>query len=155
MGFSIPGLILVVTILAPNLLYATFPPRNVPQTGRDAGPVFGLLEQIGRVACLGLLVFSGRTLDEGASSLPWFVLACVSIAMYYAVWIRYFSHGRKSSLLLAPLGVVPIPLAIFPVLAFGFSALWSESPWFGLAVLLFAVGHVSNTWRAYRTTTST
>lgn len=44
--------------------------------------------------------------------------------LYYIVWIRYFIGGRDAGLLSKSFCLVPMPLAVFPVLYFICAALW-------------------------------
>jgi hypothetical protein len=43
-------------------------------------------------------------------------------------------------------------MAIFPVFAFGFAALWGKSIYLGLAVIILAIGHFVNSWYTYKLT---
>jgi hypothetical protein len=40
-------------------------------------------------------------------------------------------------------------MAVFPVLAFGFAAVWAQSIWLGAAAAVFATGHFANSWATY------
>jgi hypothetical protein len=74
------------------------------------------------------------------------------IIAYYSLWIRYVIKGKDFSLCFKPLGLLPIPMAIFPVFAFGFAALWEKSIYLGLAVIILAIGHFVNSWHTYKLT---
>ena len=45
---------------------------------------------------------------------------------------------------------IPIPMAILPVCAFGFAAIWGQSIWLGMAVVCLAIGHFTNSWHSYQ-----
>ena len=143
MGFSLLGLLTGLAILAPNLLLAVFPPRGgIPRLG-SAGPVFTALERAGQVGCLALLAATP------AAPTLWLIPVALSIAAYWTLWARYL-RGRDFALLYAPWARIPIPMAVFPVLAFAAAALNAWSPWPAIAVAALAVGHLANSWHVYR-----
>ncbi len=149
MGFSTIGLLIAAMIFAPNLLFIAFSPKNIPPGIKDAGLLFTIIERIGQAGCMVLLVISKDNF-EAASLDVWFFLMMICVAAYYCLWIRYFVRGRDFSLLFKPLGFIPIPMAVFPVLAFSFAAIWGKSVWIGVSAILLAIGHFANSWNNYK-----
>lgn len=43
-----------------------------------------------------------------------------------------------------------IPMALFPIFAFGFASLWGKSIYLGVFVVLLAIGHFVNSWHTYK-----
>ena len=149
MGFSVTGFIIAVILFAPNLIILKFPPENAPEGATDASILFVVLERIGQVGCLVLL----SVLKDNFKQLTlnvWLVLMFVCIIVYYCLWIRYIVLGHQFSLLFKPLAMIPIPMAIFPVLAFAAAAMVGRSIWLGIAVVLLAIGHFVNSWHTYK-----
>lgn len=147
MEFSAIGLVIAVAVLAPSFLLIPFPPRGAVSASTSAGLLFTALERAGQAGCLVLLVVSGMGWADWLN--PWFALMTACILGYYAFWARYLVGGRDSMLLYGPWHFLPMPLAILPVLAFGFAALWAGSAWIGIAAAVLAVGHWTNSWRTY------
>lgn len=147
MGFSTIGLFIAICVFAPNLLMIIFPPKNIPPQLKNAGIVFTVFERIGQISCLLLLVISKSNFQNREINL-WFILAVISIACYIGLWIRYVFTGRDFATLFKP-AIIPIPMAVFPILAFGFIAIWGKSPWLGITDILFALGHTANSWNTY------
>ena len=147
MGFSPTGLLFSLLILAPNVLMLVFPPLNIPAELGDAGMVYTALERVGQLACMVLPVILKDCFKDWHFDL-WLALAAVCIGAYYGLWIRYLVAGRDFALLFEFCSV-PIPMAILPVCAFAFLALWGKSVWLGLATGLFAIGHIANSWNTY------
>ena len=145
MGFSLVGLLIGLAVLAPNVLLLAFPPAGGIPKLSEAGIVFTVLERTGQVGCLGLLVASGGVPLSG-----WLLGSSACILIYWALWARYLARGRRFGDLYASLWMIPLPMAVFPVLAFAFATLWLHSPWLGLAVAALAVGHLSNSWQVRR-----
>ena len=149
MVFSWIGLLIALSILAPNLAALVWQPRNMPENLKDAHIVFTLLERLGQVACLLLSIFAPAASGSQSSGL-WLALAVLCVVVYVSLWARYFAKSRDFRLLFQPLLFLPIPMAVFPVLAFAFAAVWLQSWWLGLAAALFAIGHLANSWHTYR-----
>ena len=138
------GALIAAAVLLPNLLLVAFPPHNeLPQP--HVGIVFTALERAGQLGCLVLLIFA-----PGEFSQPiWGVLVAASIALYWGLWSRYLA-GRDARALFAPFGFIPIPMAVFPVLAFAFAAAWGSSLSLAAATAVLAFGHLTVSWKSYR-----
>ncbi|MFA9380096.1 MAG: hypothetical protein ACERKO_03445 [Acetanaerobacterium sp.] len=147
MQFSWIGLWIAAAILLPNLLFVFFAPRNVPKGLRDLHPAFTVLENGGRAAVFAILIlFAGGGF---ASPDVWLALMCLCIAVYYALWLRYLRGKREFTCLFSPLWFIPVPMAVFPVLAFAFAAAWGRSLPLGIAVAVFGVGHLAISYDTY------
>lgn len=149
MGFSFIGTLIAMIILAPSLLMIIFPPKNVPAGLKDAGTFYTFLERVGQLGCIGVLV-SSRDIYENVNYGIWAALIVICIVVYYGLWIRYMVKGREFRLLWDPLVFIPIPMAVLPVCAFGFAAIWGRSVWLGMAVVCLAIGHLTNSWHSYQ-----
>lgn len=139
-------MLIVAAILAPNILMIMLPPRNVPEGIKDAGALFIVLERLGQAGCFILPVISRDYFLRGPD--VFFFLMAVFIAAYWALWVRY-AFGREFKLLFMTLFFIPVPMAVFPVMAFAFAALWGRSPWLGIAAAFLAVGHIVNSLHSY------
>ena len=147
MGFSVVGLLIAVAILLPNVLLIAFPPRGRPLPSVSAGLVFTILERAGQLGCLVALVLAGEAFD--GRPVAFAIVISVFVAAYWGLWGRYL-RTRRAGLLFSPWLRIPIPMAVFPVLAFATAALWSLSPWLGLAALVLAIGHLANSWAVWK-----
>ncbi len=148
MGFSLIGLLITCVILLPNLLMILLPPKNMPEKVGSAGALMTMIERAGQVSCFLLPVFSQGFIESADTNL-WFYIAVVCVAAYYGLWFRY-ALKRDVKLLFAPFLLIPIPMAVFPVLAFAFIAVWIQSGWLLAAALVLAVGHFANSFAAYK-----
>jgi len=146
-GFSLVGLLIAVAVLAPNLLLVVLPPlKGELPTSRPA-LVFVVLERVGQAACLAVLILFGTTFD-GRQPDVFFALMVLAIAAYYGLWLRYLALGRDATALYSPLGFLPIPMAILPVLAFALAAGWGGSVWLLIAAVVLAIGHWTTSWHS-------
>ncbi|MEK3662679.1 hypothetical protein NSQ29_24255 [Paenibacillus sp. FSL F4-0236] len=151
MGFSLLGTLMALILLAPSLLMIKFPPENVPSGLRDAEPIYTLLERAGQLGCIGILAMSQDNFQQVKLGVI-AVFIVLFIAIYYGLWIRYIVKGRQYKLLWDPLGIIPIPMAVLPVCAFGLAAIWGKSIWLSIAVVCLAIGHLANSWHSYKYT---
>jgi hypothetical protein len=149
MSLSLPGLLIVLAILAPNLLMFLLPPKGMPSDLKDAGPAFTVMERIGQAGCFVLPALLGGGLNGRACGL-WLPLIGACVLVYWALWARYAWRGHTFRLLFEPVLGIPVPMAVVPVAAFGLEAVRTRSVWLGAAVLLLAVGHLANSWNTWR-----
>ena len=131
-----------------NVLYALLPPADAPSTPAPVTRWVERVEQLSRVAYLLAIVLldSFHPTDWDSEHL---CLAGVFLGLYYAVWLRYFAHGRKTCLLCRPLGLVPMPLAVFPVLYFLCAALWLRNLPALAAMLVFGAAHLTVSFQSF------
>jgi hypothetical protein len=148
MGFHIRGLAIFILLMLPNLLFLLFPPKNVPEGFKPSSPVVEVLEQAGRAACFLLPVLFGRMIAERSISFVPLLMAVCLIA-YYACWILYFLNGRAYPDLFKPLGILPIPMAVFPALFLILLGVWVESALFLTPALVFSAAHLWVSWNTY------
>lgn len=72
----------------------------------------------------------------------WSAPAALALAGYYALWGRYVLGERTIAGLYRPVGRVPVPMAVLPVLVFTATAAWSTSGWIAAGAALLATGHI-------------
>lgn len=138
------GWIVAIPIILPNVLWALLPGPAEPSAAAPTTTLLrtvGFIEGSGRVAVLVLPVF----LDAQVQTTIDRVVACaggLALALYYVGWGRYFFGGRAPVLLFAPLGPLPVPLAVAPVLYFLAFAVLARSPTMAVVTVLFGAAHV-------------
>ena len=145
MGFSLAGLLVGLAILLPSLLLLAFPARDAPPLPPESLPLTGL-ERGGQMGCLVLATI--------IASVPgfwwWGAAVVVCVLVYYGLWVRFFSTGRPFAALYEPLGPIPVPMAVFPVLAFLACAAWLANWWLAAAALVLAIAHITTSLKIAR-----
>lgn len=137
MGFSLAGAVVSLVILAPNALLIVFRPIDSPPLTHPPRPL-AWLERGGQALCLVVPALTGREPGDAW----WLAVVIASIAVYLGLWARYLATGRRIGSLYAPLGPIPVPMALFPIAAFLFAAGWLGSWWIALAAVILAAGHI-------------
>ena len=140
LGFSWLGLIIFILPMIINIIYAIFPPVTEGAVQGSANKYIELIEQCTRILYMISLVILVSKKEINFKSL-WLVLAIIFLVLYYIVWIRYFIGGRDIALLSKSFLLIPIPLAIFPVLYFIFSALWLRNYLAVIIMIIFGIAH--------------
>lgn len=136
-AFSPLGLALALAVLLPTFLLVTFPARTpIPSAVVPRG--LRLVESTGQALCVAVPVLTA----PGALVWGWCVPAGLALAAYYVLWVRYLVRDRDTWSLYRPLGPLPVPMAVFPVLAFLGGAAWLSNPWIALAAVVLAAGHI-------------
>ena len=124
-------------MLAPNLLLLAWPPRGPHPRPRVPWP-FAWLERAGQALCLVVPAITA----VGTPRVPWLLPALAALGAYYALWGRYFGRGRSWASLYAPLWVIPVPMAVFPVMCFLAAAVALQNWWMAAAAVVLACGHI-------------
>lgn len=144
------SLVIPILMLFPNFLCFLFPPINTPQFKDKNEPLILLiLENIGRIGVTVIPLLYPILLNNKAS---YFYLTCLFLLLffYYACWLRFFIFARNYAALFLPMGRIPIPMAVSPVLFFLVSAAILHSLPMFVAAILLASGHLPLSYREYQ-----
>lgn len=137
LGFSWVGLIAVVLIMLPNLMYLFgAPPNDVLGDNSSVAMFWDVLENIGRFGLMITLCFVINKTTPTRNRVVTIAAIC-SLLAYYLLWIAYFT-GRFNSISLV--GMAVLPSAFFLLTA------WRQRNVFAFAfAVLFAIAHISIT----------
>lgn len=129
------GLVFVVLIMIPNIIYALKCKDGFINVWHNK--VVECLEQIGRFACMGFMIFLIPGVEFGFSSVGLFVayllLNTVLILVYWLIWIICF---HKNTMFRA------LALSIIPSVIFLFSGIASRYAPLIIAAFIFAPCHI-------------
>jgi hypothetical protein len=106
---NIFGLIIVALILIPNIIYAI---AVKGQKNKCKNMFMNILEQVGRYACMLLMIFNVGIAEFGFSNVALFLAYlfgnAVLLVAYWVVWILYFkkpSFGKQIALAVIPTAI--------------------------------------------------
>lgn len=137
MGFSPIGLIVGLAVLAPTLLLLWLPPRTTsPPPAIPA--LLSWLERAGQALCLVVPAIT----EPGPLVGWWSAPAVMALLGYYALWARYVFTGRDQATLYRRWWVIPVPMAVLPVIVFLSTAGWLSNGWIAASAVLLAAGHL-------------
>ena len=149
LSFSWIGLIVFALPMLINIAYVLLPPTD---KAPHAAPVTRWVEYVekgSRIAYLLAIVLLVNRLPVSWRS-AWLMLAALFLLLYYAVWLRYFAGGRKTELLRRAFLLVPLPLAVFPVLYYLCAAIWLHNVPAVIIMLIFDAAHITVSLQSFR-----
>ncbi len=142
-GFSYIGLVFLVMLFVPNILWAKQPPEGYEELERGEPRWLLAFERAGQVLCTGCALCFADLNPRGLS--PWVLILAVSFALmvlYEACWYRYFAGPRTVAAFYADQFGIPVPLATLPVAAFFLLGVYGKLLWLVLAAVILGVGHI-------------
>lgn len=148
-SFSWIGLVIFALPMLINIAYVMFPPAGKAEQRAAVTHWIEIVEQISRIAYLFAVTLLVSRENLSFRSV-WFSLAAVFLALYYAVWLRYFMGGREIALLSRSFFLVPMPLAVFPVLYFLCAAIWLHNLPAAIIMVIFGAVHLTVSLQSFR-----
>lgn len=133
--FNIFGMIFIVIIMIPNIIYAMKCKEGFEN--RWNNKLVEIMEQIGRFGCLGFMIINipgtwfGWWSDEAFAI--YLIVDVILIALYSLIWMVCF---KKNTIFKA------LSLSIIPSIIFLFSGIMSRSVLLIVSSILFAPSHI-------------
>ena len=148
-SFSWIGLVIFALPMLINIAYVMFPSAGKAEQAAAVTYWVEIVEQISRIAYLFAVTLLVSRENLSFRSV-WFSLAAVFLVLYYAVWLRYFMGGREIALLSRSFLLVPMPLAVFPVLYFLCAAIWLHNLPAAIIMVIFGAVHLTVSLQSFR-----
>ena len=131
---NIFGLILVLLILVPNIIYA-FKFRD--QQNKCTNKIMNIIEQIGRYGCMFLMIFNIGIAEFGFASKAMFLVYLIGnvalLISYWIIWILYFKKQTNWE---------QLALAIIPTCLFLLSGITMQHYLLVIWSVIFGIGHI-------------
>ena len=142
-GFSYIGLIWMLLLTVPNLLWTRCKPAGYEQSAKSENRVLLTFERIGEVAvsCLALL-FSDFNPHGWEIWIVWWFASLLCMVLYEIFWIRYFLSAHTMCDFYRSLLGIPVAGATLPVAAFALLAIYGKNPLLFAAVIVLGIGHI-------------
>lgn len=142
-GFSYIGLIFLLMLMTPNLLWTRNKPKDYDKYVANEKKVLLVMERIGEVAvsCL-TLIFSDFNVQGVSAWEIWLLAACALMILYEVYWIRYFKSAKTMRDFYSSLLGIPVAGATLPVAAFFLLGIYGRNPLLIVAVTVLGIGHI-------------
>ncbi len=141
-GFSYIGLIYLIMLFTPNIIWTKRKPKNYDQYAQNENKTLGILERIGEaLVCFCALFFS----DFNIRKTPWLVWLILSFALmllYEIYWIRYFRSERTMRNFYGTFAGIPVPGASLPVCAFFLLGIYGKNVFLLISTVILGIGHI-------------
>ena len=140
-GFSYVGLIYMIMLEIPNILWARNKPVGYDPSGESK--VLQVFERVGQVlSTASILLFSDynpRTFEPWTA---WLFASATLMVLYEIFWARYFRSEKAVRDFYRSLWGIPVPGASLPVAAFLLLGIYGKVIWLIIASVLLGIGHI-------------
>lgn len=141
LGFSYIGLLYLLMLTIPNVLWAKRQPIGYDPKGENR--ILLILERAGQalVTCCSL-IFSDFNLKPFSPWSLWLVASFALMLLYEGFWVRYFRGGHTLEDFYGRFCGVPLPGATLPVVAFFLLGIYGKVIWMMLSIVILGIGHI-------------
>lgn len=142
-GFSYVGLIFLVMLFVPNIIWAKNKPKDYEKYVKNENRVLLVFERTGEalVTCVSL-IFSDFNVNGIAPWSLWQAAAFLLMILYEIYWIRYFKSSKTMKDFYGSLLGIPVPGATLPVAAFLLLGVYGKNIFMIASVAILGVGHI-------------
>lgn len=118
-GFSYIGLIFLLMLVIPNIIWSKAKPKNYEAYAKNENKVLLVFERVGEilVTCIAL-IFTDFNITEWSVSSLLLIIAFILLVLYEIYWIKYFKSDRTMQDMYSSLIGIPVAGATLPVFAF-------------------------------------
>ena len=142
-GFSYVGLIYLVLLMLPNIIWTKNQPKDYEKYVGNENKVLLMFERVGEVlVSCAALVFSDFNIKPWSSWSWWLVVSFALMVLYEIFWIRYFKSEKTMEDFYSSILGIPVAGATLPVLAFLLLAVYGKNIVLGAAVIILGIGHI-------------
>lgn len=146
LGFSYVGLIFLLMLMVPNLIWTKKQPRGY--SAQNENKILSVLERVGEAltSCCALLFsdFNPQTLSKWSL---WLIAAGILMIMYEIWWIRYFKSERSLADFYSSFFGIPVAGATLPVIAFFLLGIYGKVIWMLISCIILGIGHIGIHWQ--------
>lgn len=152
-GFSYVGLIFLVMLMVPNILWTRNQPKDYEKYAVRENKVLLFFERIGEasVTCI-VLIFSDFNVGKLSLWSLWLLGAAVWMLLYEIYWIRYFRSSKTMGDFYCSMLGIPVPGASLPVAAAVFIGIYGKNIFLIIAAAVLGIGHIGIHWQHKRET---
>lgn len=142
-GFSYMGLIFLLMLFVPNILWTRNKPEDYEKYAAGENKILLGFERVGEVlvTCIALICkdFNPHCLSPWTG---WLGLSFVLMILYEIYWLRYFKSPKTMSDFYSSLLGIPVAGAILPVLAFLLLGIYGRNLLMIVSVCILGIGHI-------------
>lgn len=148
-GFSYMGLIFLLLLFIPNLIWMGKKPQGYTAEGENK--ILLIFEKMGQVlVCCCALLFSDFNIHKWSGWSWWLIVAVLLMVMYELWWVRYFLSERRLTDFYSSFLGIPVAGATLPVVAFLLLGIYGKVFWMLIATVVLGIGHIGIHFQHYR-----
>lgn len=140
-GFSYVGLIYLLMLFIPNILWTKNKPNGYDASGENRTLLtFERIGQISTTCCA--LMFSDYNINSISVWSLWLFASLALMIFYEMCWVRYFSGRHTVRDFYRSFLGIPVPLATLPVAAFLLLGVYGKVIWLIFSIIVLGIGHI-------------
>lgn len=140
-GFSYTGLIFLLLLFIPNILWTKHKPEGYTSQGENK--ILLCFERVGQTLITPcVLIFKDFNLRPWDSGSIWMVVAVICMVLYEIWWVRYFRSPQKLGDYYCSMLGIPVPGAVLPVAAFFLLGFYGRVIWLPICAVILGIGHI-------------
>ena len=140
-GFSYIGLIYLLMLWIPNIMWARRLPEGYDPSGENK--VLLMLERVGQVlATASVLLFTDYNPQTFEPWTAWFIISSALMILYEFYWLRYFRSKQTVNDFYRSLIGIPAPGATLPAAAFLLLGIYGKVIWLIISSVILGIGHI-------------
>lgn len=137
-SFSWVGLLFLVMLFAPNILWSRCPPKDYDKYSKNENKLLLALERIGQILVVVLSLFCGVNFSFNII----FLIAFLLMVIYEIYWIRYFRSPKTMNDMYDNFLFIPLPGATLPVIAFFLLGVCANNVFLVMSSIILGIGHI-------------
>ncbi len=142
-GFSYVGLIYLVMLFLPNILWTKNQPAGYENYVKNESKALQILERIGEVTvCCGMLIFTDFNVRTDSAWCIWLLISFLLMLLYEAYWVRYFKSKKRMADFYRGICGIPLAGATLPVMAFFLLGIYGRNSILLIATVILGIGHI-------------
>jgi len=140
-GFSYVGLIYLLMLFIPNIIWVKYKPTGYDFQGENA--ILVIFEKVGQVCvtCCAL-IFSDFNVNDFSLWSIWLGISFILMILYELYWLRYFRGKHTLWDFYRSFYGIPVPGASLPVVAFLLLGIYGKVIWLIISVIILGIGHI-------------
>jgi len=142
-GFSYVGLIFLLMLFVPNIIWVKFKPQNYEKYVGNEKKIYVILERIGQVVVTGVSVLFSDFNINGISYWSIFLLiGFIFMILYEIFWIKYFLSPKTMNDFYNSIIGIPLAGATLPVFAFFLLGIYGKNIILIVGSIVLGIGHI-------------
>ena len=141
--FSYIGLVFLLMLMIPNIIWTKFQPENYQHYAKNENKTLQILERTGEaLVTVTSLIFTDFNINTLSFWTLWLSASFLLMILYEIYWIRYFCSKRTMRDFYSSLLGIPVAGATLPVAAFFLISIYGKNPILLISVIILGIGHI-------------
>ena len=142
-GFSYIGLILLLMLMIPNIIWSKNKPKDYDKYVKNEKKTLLIFEKVGEILVTTIsLIITDFNINKISK---WSIILLITfflMILYEIYWIRYFKSEKTMKDMYSSLLGVPVAGATLPVIAFLLLGIYGKNILLVTATIILGIGHI-------------